>query len=300
MNKMQKTFKHIEQHPKGSAIIVLLLAAVFLGTYSIASHHANSTVASNSTASNGDTSAITLPDLIGPVPTDTLPAMLTSKPKPQPIKKPSVIPVPVTAQVKPIIPVTPSQPIKTAVAPLLLPYTMSNFSNITPWKVIQGSVSSFYSQPLYKNLLDVKAPSNSSTGFIELAGSEGWTDYSFLYHMNFISGTEFSLIARYQDSENYTACVFGKDGETRIDNVVDGDANTIVDLDQQISTIPYVDGIDYKMIVDGNDVQCVVNSQPIYGHVPDMPSKGGIGIQTYNHAHGTSEVKVQDITVTAL
>jgi hypothetical protein len=220
-------------------------------------------------------------------------------PKPVGVPAPIVPPVKIVTPPVPQTPAAPPTPAPAVSAPISLPYSVSNFSIKNAWQSIIGSVGlNVIDNGAYKrNLLKISAAANTTVGIAELAGSEDWKNYSFAADINFISGTNFSLIARYRDSKNYTSCTFAQNGVTLINTVIDGKNTTVLRGTNQIATVPYVVGISYKISVDGNDVQCFVNGTPISATIPDMPSSGGIGIEVYNQAPGSSELDIQEVRV---
>lgn len=204
--------------------------------------------------------------------------------------------------VKPITAVAPQVQASTTVVakPITLPFSVTNFSNVAVWQPLLGDLSSKFSDYYNTNLLSLTSAANSTDGFAELSGSEDWKDYLYTAHLNFVSGTTFSLVARYKDSSNYAYCTFAQHGTTRINVVSGGKNSTVLQLTKHINSIPYVTGITYAVRVKGNEIECLVDNVPISANVTAMPTSGGIGVKSYNQVQGTGKILVQDIEVKAL
>ena len=171
-----------------------------------------------------------------------------------------------------------------------LPYKES-FQNLTNWISLWGD-RVFNDE----NVFLAKSNSNSTSSMTYLDGSYLWKDYEFTLKGNWDKGEYVSLIARYQDSNNYLGCSF-RNGSVSIEKRVQNS-------DQKIATRLYnihsgAKNITLGVKVSGSGIVCSVNGQAVLSNaaVAGSISNGGIGIKTWDPQPANSQLTINDINV---
>ncbi|MCK6462246.1 MAG: polysaccharide deacetylase family protein [Candidatus Pacebacteria bacterium] len=172
------------------------------------------------------------------------------------------------------------------------PYTAKSFADISGWKNLSGEVW------VKDGTLHVGSNASTTAGMTVLAGSKDWTDYNFRTKLDWNKGSTFTLIARYQDNKNYMSCTFSHYGEyARIYQTVNGKTKTLGKSGRL--PIPFMEpwlNNDYSVIVNGNEIKCLVNNQWVLKYNTDeMPKFGGIGLKTWDANPAYSEVSVREL-----
>lgn len=143
-------------------------------------------------------------------------------------------------------------------------------------------------------ILDSNASTTGSSAFLD--GSYLWRDYVFNALVNLIKGQTFSLVARYKDDENYTACNFSSDS-VRVEQRLNNKNRVMVEIKNQ-ANLPKND-FSLGIRVNKDKVECVVNGDIVaYSYyVSPALSNGGIGFKTWDPQMNNSELIVKNVSV---
>ncbi|MES2213657.1 MAG: polysaccharide deacetylase family protein [Patescibacteria group bacterium] len=188
------------------------------------------------------------------------------------------------------------------IAPIMLfnldgestPYHMDITDPYNGWKNIFGSLLGSEGEIIF----GTNASTTSSLAVLQ--GSEMWTNYLYSTNLNWHSGTGMTLVARYVDEKNYTACSFSTDGKSvRLYQVINGDIKTIGQSPQlPLQGYATWENIHLGMSVKGTHVECLKDGiWAMRADLPNMASTGGIGVKTYDVTRGAASIGIKEITV---
>jgi hypothetical protein len=198
-------------------------------------------------------------------------------------------------------------PTTTTTIPLTLPYSVGTFIFGNGFKDGDGWSSWWGSSSETGGFLTVGASVDGTGGGVALAGSNGWTDYTFQATVDWLKGETFGIIARYVDDNNYVVCDFDEPqvGDVRmsIEQYVNGNeidlANGNIENYNQVGGA----GIDVAIAVQGSEGECAFNGNVISTLVASTAitpvQSGEIGFMTWDRTLGNSEIVVHTVGVTA-
>jgi peptidoglycan/xylan/chitin deacetylase (PgdA/CDA1 family) len=149
--------------------------------------------------------------------------------------------------------------------------------------------------------LGVHSSASSTGSAVILDGSKLWRDYDLEANLNWQSGSNVYLWARYQNDSNYVACNFGQDlvhlevTENGVTTVIRGEKS---DLTKEVFQSPFTAG----MRVQGRDAECLINGQVVVTthFLDESLSSGGVGFKTWDRTPGVSAMFVSKVSVKPL
>lgn len=233
------------------------------------------------------------------------------------IQVPFSVPVPVVASVKKVagtsvtstkstatkatstpaiaVPPAPAE----ASQPFILPYSESSFTGDASWQRIWGTMAIASS-----GFMEVGANSSDNGGGTWLKGSSAWTNYTFTATVDWAKGGTFSLMARYNNGDNYMSCEFDNDGQVYIHQILNG-------RDQVVGqgivwNIPATGDIQASIAVNESHISCGLDGGvilPILDNFhtfipPGLLMGGGIGVSTWDPQINNSQIIVKQVSVT--
>lgn len=141
--------------------------------------------------------------------------------------------------------------------------------------------------------------SNSKIGsFVFLDGSYLWKDYIFSSTVELTKKQAFSLFARFEDTSNYTACVFAP-GSVRIEQMTNG--KRALKEEKPIKLLPIGKSFEVGIGVRNNTVDCYVgDSVVLKTKTVKMPLNGGIGFELWDLETESGSLSINDVTVEQL
>jgi len=165
------------------------------------------------------------------------------------------------------------------------------FASNTGWKSYWGGFT------LKDNRLNLRAGTTTTGSLTFWDGTHDWEDYSFGATIESRAGEYVSLLARYQNNENYLGCWFS-DGTVKVQEKVDGVTRTLQTVRNPVGN-PVGSG-NYGVSVQGSTVECLQGSRLIASSSNISPalSKGGIGITIWDPENAKAGVSVVSVDVT--
>jgi peptidoglycan/xylan/chitin deacetylase (PgdA/CDA1 family) len=175
---------------------------------------------------------------------------------------------------------------RTAAKPL--PYT-DPLDTDAGWKHSWGILN------LEGGRLTLGASTEGAGAFTFLDGTRGWRAYRYEVDASRAPGTTLSLIARYQNGDNYVTCSFD-DERLLIDERVGGSMRRLAEKPAPIPS----EGT-FAMRVEGNTASCESGDTVIYSAIlSESLDSGGIGLRTWSETLGAAKVSVDELRVTPL
>lgn len=154
-----------------------------------------------------------------------------------------------------------------------LPFT-DDFLNDTGWSYTWGN---FY---ISSTSLKITSLPDTTGGFVFLGGTKNWQNYMYRVGVSKSKGSHISLVARYNDQDNYLSCIFG-DGYVKIEKKINGQREVISSIKNYIK-IPESD-TEYGIMVDNNLIKCYEGNKAVsYAFSSDIPKSGGVGLQIWD------------------
>ncbi|MBI2113123.1 MAG: hypothetical protein HYT50_00900 [Candidatus Wildermuthbacteria bacterium] len=131
-----------------------------------------------------------------------------------------------------------------------------------------------------------------------LDGTYAWQDYAFQARIVPERGKTFSLIARYQDPEQYAVCRFGTNNRVVLEQFANGTRQELSSGIQR--TFQLGQETHLGILVQGQRASCLHEGVAVTGSFLDASlSQGGIGFIAEDTATGTAAMKVEHIYVSA-
>ncbi len=234
-----------------------------------------------------------------------------SRPQVTPIKKPVVVkPILPPQQLIPFAPTTtpsqeqPAPPVVEETSPIIPISLFGSDQTNTPYyadtTALHGWKNMFGEASTRDTMLQFSTNASTASSMAVLEGSENWRDYIYSMKFDWYKGTSVTLVARYTDPKNYTACSFGTDGKSvRLYQLVDGVTKTIGQSPQlPMRSYATWKDIAVSMSVNRNHVECLKDGVwALRADLSDIPLAGGIGIKTYESRKGEAAIGVKEITV---
>jgi peptidoglycan/xylan/chitin deacetylase (PgdA/CDA1 family) len=168
-----------------------------------------------------------------------------------------------------------------------------DFIDNTSWRNVWGDMS------VSNNMLHTHASTTTTGSFNILDGTAPWKNYVYTAKMNWENGSHVSLIARYQDSENYINCTLS-DGQARIEQRINGKitklAETKIGFSFSKTDLPL------SISVFGNKAKCFIGDKKVADtyNLNTSLSYGGIGFKTWDEEVGVSDVSISLVSVKEL
>ena len=142
--------------------------------------------------------------------------------------------------------------------------------------------------------LGAQTDTTGSTAFLD--GSRSWKEYSFQAVLDWLSGNNVVLMARYHDEANHLACNF-TDDTVRIERYTDGTFALLREAERPSAVSTH--DLPLEIRVEGNTIECVVGGYAV-SYTDDESSvihRGGIGFKTWDPQAGNSAIAVKEIFV---
>jgi len=169
-----------------------------------------------------------------------------------------------------------------------------SFTNQADW------IKSWGGLEINNSLIQLKATESSQGSAIFLDGSRNWQNYELKAVVNLKQGNYFSLVAHYQDNNNYLSCNYGLDSITLkqkvngIDQIIltwYNDFTLLKNNDQQVG-----------IYVFNNIIRCSLNDEYILRTYRNnqLLNYGGIGFKTWDEQINHSELIIKKINVKAI
>lgn len=165
-----------------------------------------------------------------------------------------------------------------------------NFEKYSGWIKTWGNLI------LSDNSMILSATDSNNGGTVFLDGSRLWENYAFSAKIEWLKDRNVSLLARYKDGENYTACNFS-DSEARIEQRLNGKNRIMVEVKHN-SNFPKND-LELAIRVSKDKVECSASGKIIaYAYyLSPVLSSGGIGFKIWDPTQGNSELTVREVSV---
>lgn len=170
-----------------------------------------------------------------------------------------------------------------------LPY-LDDFEDNNGWIKTWGGFS------LKNNSMILGSDASTTGGEIFLDGSYSWRNYIFESKINWIKGNSVSLMARYKDDENYTACDFSDD-DVRIEQRLNKRNRVMVKI-EKVFNFPKT-GAKLGIRVNNDKVECLIDNRVVAYtyYLSPILSNGGIGFKTWDPQVNNSEIIIKEISV---
>jgi peptidoglycan/xylan/chitin deacetylase (PgdA/CDA1 family) len=169
-----------------------------------------------------------------------------------------------------------------------IPYT-DDFSTNHGWKFNWGKAS------LGNKRLSVLAGEKTTGSITFLDGSHEWKNYGYTLSVTQEKGQYVSLIARFQNNENYASCWFSDD-EVKIEEKINDVTRTLVKVEHEPETIGERR---LGIMVNGSTIRCYENGVVVTesADVHSSLGKGGIAISVWDAMVNNAAVTVRDLKV---
>lgn len=177
-----------------------------------------------------------------------------------------------------------------------LPYLSDGFGD-NDWEKLWGNLV------ISDGVLEISSSPLGKGGGVFLRGSNSWIDYALTTEFDWLKGQTFSLLSRYQDSNNYLACSYVRyGGGVALVQVVNGKAATLVA--NYFLPIPYSAAwfnINVGMKVKDNHVECLINNEWVLrSDIDAMPKVGGVGFEIWDSVPDNSQINIKNVSVSSL
>jgi peptidoglycan/xylan/chitin deacetylase (PgdA/CDA1 family) len=126
-------------------------------------------------------------------------------------------------------------------------------------------------------------------------GAKNWTDYTFNAAIDRTRGGYVSLMARYQDNQNYMTCSYGG-GRVKIEEVSGGNRLKLIDI---TTAIPPSQNGSYGIRVVGTVIECLENGKTVATAATSM-LQGGVGVKIWDETPDNAEILLKRVLVTAI
>jgi hypothetical protein len=135
-----------------------------------------------------------------------------------------------------------------------------------------------------------------TTGSVFLDGTRGWVNYAFSATVNWLKGSNLSLLARYSDDSNYLSCNFSTD-RVRIESKIKGETSVLSE-EKRALDFP-VESMIFGIRTEGNVIECLIDNRIVLVHnnEQNLLSSGGIGFRNWDAISGNGVVTVQKVNV---
>lgn len=140
--------------------------------------------------------------------------------------------------------------------------------------------------------LKLDANEASSGAGVFLDGSEVWQDYYFTAIVDKISGSHISLMAQYQDANNYLVCTFGE-GRVKMERVKNGVTYRLIENEEPTAVSGQAI---FGVRVVGPEAQCLINDFNV-AQATNTPGPGGVGIRIWDKELGLASATLSGVTI---
>ena len=171
-----------------------------------------------------------------------------------------------------------------------LPYK-ENFSNDYQWIANAGNIS------LENNKLIMKSDEAGASAYVD--GSGAWKDYEYavIVGNEIFNNETVSLLARYNDAQNYASCQFNGDAVLIKQNSAK-DGQTILASIKANADYRENGDNELKVRAYGDTIQCFINGKPVArAETGKMPLSGGIGIKLWSPNLKSNLLSVSNLEV---
>jgi len=180
--------------------------------------------------------------------------------------------------------------------PKTLPYQQENFAaTLGHWTKDWGGV-----EVNEQDNLVIGASNNANGAMATLNGGNSWQNYKLISQVDLNKGNYFSVVARYQDDQNYLVCNYGVDG-FNLKQRVNGQEQLIAAWYTKIDPINFHNA-SAEMIVDQDLIKCRLNNRDIIiGQFNSkILEKGKIGFKSWDPQVNNSELIIKNLTITQI
>lgn len=164
-----------------------------------------------------------------------------------------------------------------------------DFSKKLGWQATWGSVS------YVDGGMNLSANSTATGSGAFLDGAKNWKDYTFNASIDTLHGGYVSLMARYQDNQNYAVCTYGH-GRVKIEDLNAGNKVKLIDV--KAPTPPSQNG-SFGVRVKGTTIECLLNGQAVATAATSIQT-GGIGVKIWDERPENAQILVKRVLVTAI
>ncbi len=165
------------------------------------------------------------------------------------------------------------------------------------WSALEGTTTGS------SDSLILSSTASTSANSTILKGTKMWKNYLFTATVDWLKGSNFYLIGRFQDNKNYVTCSFSNYGSSvMLYQYKNGTQKTLGRSPRlDIPLVKPWENVHVGMKVVDNKIQCLINGESILKFENDtFPPNGGIGFRSWDKERGNSEVKVVNMKVEAI
>lgn len=143
-------------------------------------------------------------------------------------------------------------------------------------------------------LTEATADENSSLTFLD--GTALWKDYRSQADVELVTGNSFSVVARYNNGNNYASCDFSN-SHISLTQRIQGNEIIISESDK-VFPINGGQSMNVGVGVHGSQISCYLNGEEIVsGNLSPSLDHGGIGFKTWNANVNNSSLLVKKVKV---
>ena len=160
------------------------------------------------------------------------------------------------------------------------------FHPIGGWKRTWGKMN------ISNGVLNMWAVDTTAGSFVFMDGTRAWDNYMYSVIADWKKGSHLSLVARFQDEDNYAYCTFS-DSEIKIEEKIDGEISKLTVVKNNVD-LP-MSGVSLGMMVDEDKVKCyagAVVAVEARGLSREL-SSGGIAIRVWDAELNNADVSVK-------
>jgi hypothetical protein len=175
------------------------------------------------------------------------------------------------------------------------PYEQSFFQADSEWHLGYGEYS-FTDE----NKMTLGGGDIHSSSLVLLRIDKNYDDYKFRTIVDWHRGPSLSLIARFEDYDNYALCSFGERGSGATVAYVKNGNRKVVGSSPglQIDSFQPWKNVDIAVRTLDDHIECFVNGESIIGYTLDsMPKEGTVGIGVWSEDPGGAFVTVKNVTI---
>jgi hypothetical protein len=175
-----------------------------------------------------------------------------------------------------------------------LPYETREFSN---WQGTWGTV-----EVTPSGSLSLRAAADTAGAEAILPNTGNWSNYTYTVNVT-VSNGDITLFARYADADNFIACNFRRN-EVAVLKRENGKTEVVAAIAiPGISSEPYfIKNTWVSLRVRGKTVGCTAlggGGDNLAYTLDELPSRGGVGIQTWFHAPDAATLELREVRVEA-
>lgn len=175
----------------------------------------------------------------------------------------------------------------------VLPYFLSVFSKEQDW------ISNWGANEFINDKMIIKANEKTTGSLVFLQGSEDWRNYLLTTKIDWAKGSNFVILSRLKDVNNYLAFNVGKD-YIRLEKYENGKSKIIKEVVNDLNFKK--DNIQIKINVEGNHISCFINGKLVLedsNNINDFLS-GGFGFKVWDKKLNNSQINIEEVRVETL